>query len=278
MKEAQMEIHKEEKRSRANIPSPLPKLSASEVFTKLFKCAPNAVVFSVLPGFDHPSLPKSQEVEPNLPVPLHNLYDRENTTLPNTDLRQLCAKAFHEIKITKDEADFLQKATIPQSQCLTWHEHRKGRITASYFYDVSRHIRGSQCYPTSIVKRIMQYYGSSENVPALKWGREKEDEARRDYISHMSAKHVDFVVRPCGLVVDPKYPYLGASPDGFVSCGCCGCGLLEIKCPIKFRDYSPTAEELLSDPSYCLKRNTVGEIHLPVSHKYYYQVQGQITV
>ena len=124
----------------------------------------------------------------------------------------------------------------------------------------------------------MQYYGSSENVPALKWGREKEDEARQDYISHMSVKHVDFVVRPCGLVVDPKYPYLGASPDGFVSCSCCGCGLLEIKCPFKFRDHSPTAEELLSDPSYCLKRITIGEIHLSVSHKYYCQVQGQIVM
>ena len=62
MKEAQMEIHKEEKRSRTNIPPPLPKLSASEVFTKMFKCAPNAVVFSVLPRFDQPTLEKSQEV------------------------------------------------------------------------------------------------------------------------------------------------------------------------------------------------------------------------
>ena len=59
MKEAQMEIHKEEKLSRANILPPLPKLSASEVFTKLFKCAPNAVVFSDLPGFDHPSSAES---------------------------------------------------------------------------------------------------------------------------------------------------------------------------------------------------------------------------
>ena len=75
MKEAQMEIHKEEERSRANIHPPLPKLSASEVFTKLFKCAPDAVVFFILPGFDSPSSAESQEVEPNLPAPLHNLYN-----------------------------------------------------------------------------------------------------------------------------------------------------------------------------------------------------------
>ena len=69
------------------------------------------------------------------------------------------------------------------------------------------------------------------------------------YISQMSVKHVDFVVRTCSLFVDPKYLYLGASLYGSVACGCCGCGLLEVKCTFKFRNHSPTAEELLSDPS-----------------------------
>ena len=42
------------------------------------------------------------------------------------------------------------------------------------------------------------------------------------------------MVRPCGLVMDPKYPYLGASPNGFVSCGCCGCGLWGTYVPSSF--------------------------------------------
>ena len=34
-----------------------------------------------------------------------------------------------------------------------------------------------------------------------------------------------------GLHINPSSPHLVASPDGIVSCFCCGDGLLEIKCP-----------------------------------------------
>lgn len=34
-----------------------------------------------------------------------------------------------------------------------------------------------------------------------------------------------------GLLVNPKYPYLGASIDGLVICEDCGTGLIEVKCP-----------------------------------------------
>lgn len=33
-----------------------------------------------------------------------------------------------------------------------------------------------------------------------------------------------------GLLVNPKYPYLGASTDGLVICEDCGTGLIEVKC------------------------------------------------
>ena len=218
-------------------------------------------------------------VEPNLPFPLHKLYNASNATLTDVDLKQQCAKVFEEIKVTKEEADFLQKATINQSQCLTWHEYRKGRITAFHFYDVCRHVLSSRIYPTSIVKRIMQYYSSTKNVAAMKWGGEKEDGGRKDYVAFTEAKHnCMFVVHQCGLVIDPKYPFLGASPDGIVCCACCGKGVLEIKCPFKYRDYSPTDDLVLSDYKYCLKRSPNGNIHLSSKHKYYYQVQGQIAL
>lgn len=34
-----------------------------------------------------------------------------------------------------------------------------------------------------------------------------------------------------GLLVNPKYPYLGASIDDLVICEDCGTGLIEVKCP-----------------------------------------------
>ena len=33
------------------------------------------------------------------------------------------------------------------------------------------------------------------------------------------------------LFIDVARPYIGVSPDGIISCKCCGNGLLEIKCP-----------------------------------------------
>ena len=281
LKEKQIEQHQEAKKRRVDCSPPKPKLNPRVVYKQFFKCNPDAAIFSILPGFSQPcrSLQDSSPVvEPNLPIPLHRLYDARNATLTDVDLKQQCAKVFEEIEVTKEEADFLQKATINQSQCLTWHEYRKGQITASHFYDVCRHIRSSRIYPTSIVKKIMQYYSSTENVVAMKWGREKEDRGRQDYVTFNEAKHEMFVVHQCGLVIDPKFPFLGASPDGMVCCSCCGKGVLEIKCPFKYRDYSPTDDQALSDSKYCLKKSPNGNIHLSSKHKYYYQVQGKIAL
>ena len=92
------------------------------------------------------------------------------------------------------------------------------------------------------------------------------------------SSHDTVVVQKSGLVINPKYPYIGASPDRVVSCMCCGDGLLEIKCPFKYRDKSPTDEEALNDKNYCLVRNNHGVIHLSPTHAYYDQVQGQMVV
>ena len=86
-------------------------------------------------------------------------------------------QTFDEIQVTEDEAKFLQKATTLQSQCLTWHEHHKGRVTASYFHDVYHHMVNGRCYQTSFVKIIMQYTDVPD-VGALRWGRGNEDKAR----------------------------------------------------------------------------------------------------
>ena len=40
--------------------------------------------------------------------------------------------------------------------------------------------------------------------------------------------HLNLTITDRGLVIHPDYPYLGATPDGFVKCSCCGCGVIEI--------------------------------------------------
>ena len=86
----------------------------------------------------------SQEPEHHLPKPLYSLYNQQHKTLSHAAFKELCIKTFDEIQVTEDEAKFLQKATTLQSQCLTWHEHRKGRVTASYFHNVYHHMDATQ--------------------------------------------------------------------------------------------------------------------------------------
>ena len=64
------------------------------------------------------------------------------------------------------------------------------------------------------------------NIPAIKWGIDNEDKAREAYVTKMSSSHNEFTCSPAGLVITPQYPYLGASPDGFTQCECCGDGII----------------------------------------------------
>ena len=51
----------------------------------------------------------------------------------------------------------------------------------------------------------------------------------------MKKDYTSFEVTECGLVIDPMFPFLGAIPDGLVTCGCCGNSSLEIKCHFSCR-------------------------------------------
>ena len=82
----------------------------------------------------------------------------------------------------------------------------------------------------------------------------------------MKPMHTNFEYRDSGLVVSTVHPYIGASPDGAVQCDCCGCGVLEIKCPYCIRESSPTEASFLKDGN------------LSKMHVHYYQVQTQLYV
>ena len=71
------------------------------------------------------------------------------------------------------------------------------------------------------------------------------------------------------------HPFLGATPDGLVSCSFCSeKGLLEIKCPYK---YMNADLHQANDCNFYLKRiNT--ELRLNKSHLYYFQIQGQLAI
>ena len=82
----------------------------------------------------------------------------------------------------------------------------------------------------------MQYYAPSDNVPSLQWGHVHEDDARQHYVSMLQGQHCNLQISPSGLIIDTGIPFMGASPDGFCSCDCCGERIIEIKCPYSIKN------------------------------------------
>ncbi len=117
----------------------------------------------------------------------------------------------------------------------------------------------------------MQYNHTPLNVPSVFWGKSMEETARQAYTDLMVKNHQDFSVSSCGLVVRPSEPHLGSSPDDMVRCTCCGKGLVEIKCPYKYRDGLQGSAE---DRQFCLDKY----FNLKNSHPYYYQTQLHVFV
>ena len=71
-----------------------------------------------------------------------------------------------------------------------------------------------------------------------------------------------------GFVINQHYPHLGASPDAFVKCICCGERIVEIKCPFSDRNSNPNM----------LKNSFLNESGLVRSHRYFTQVQEQLRI
>ena len=85
---------------------------------------------------------------------------------------------------------------------------------------------------------------------AFKHGREHEPVARRQYEEYLkyNLRH-DVSVRETGIVVQPHFFWLAASPDGLVADKTGDAiGLLEIKCPKSKKNSSP--EELINDDKF----------------------------
>ena len=127
----------------------------------------------------------------------------------------------------------------------------------------------------SLVKRICYPHFHKFSTKATVWGCEHEDEARQAYAESTSKKHKFFKLANSGLVVRHDYPFLGASPDGVVSCQCCGDGVIEVKCPFNCRDLS-FKDAVVQQPRLCLGQSDDSTYFLKKDHAYYYQVQAQI--
>lgn len=177
------------------------------------------------------------------------------------------------ITLTSEECQAIGKKTRKQANSKVWFQQRAGRITAKQMKSAC-HTHPSK--PSkSLVKTVCYPEEHKFSTAATRWGIANELKAREVYRNEACCFHERFTVTDSGLNVNTNWPMLGASPDGFVFCNCCGKGVCEIKCPYTFRDLM-LHEIFETQKQFCLSPNN--GIHLDKGHSYYYQVQSQIFI
>lgn len=88
-------------------------------------------------------------------------------------------------------------------------------------------------------------------------------------------------LQQCGLIINPVYPHLGASPDGLVfdPQQSYPNGTLEIKCPASDSWKNQSPSECARDPNFfCRLDPATNAVTLKRDHPYYCQVQGQLAI
>ncbi|XP_038045000.1 uncharacterized protein LOC119725695 isoform X1 [Patiria miniata] len=237
------------------------------LFSQMNATGTKPALLSVVPEHCHQFKPS--HTDNILPPILTDLYNPQYSTLSFPDLLNRCNE--FQLTITQEKADNVEKATRAQSSSKKWFRFRSGRTTASKMKNVcrtnpdqpSQSLIQSVCYPESC----------RFSTAATKWGCSHEIEARQAYVERMGEVHHNFDVKDSGLVINTSCPHIGASPDGRISCDCCGEGVLEIKCPFCARDTQ--VNEYASLQNTCLVAND-NEVSLDRKHAYMYQVQTQI--
>lgn len=190
---------------------------------------------------------------------------------------------FETLTFTKEEADRVEAETVMQAACKAWRRHRVGRITSSSAHTV---LHTNQEKPSNTVIRTIMSEAKNINSPYLKWGRDNEKHALETYkyalgigpatdqlstnilvTEDVCKVHEGLRVDRSGFRISHERPYFGASCDAYVSCDCCGKGVVEVKCPYKWagqQSVSWTDDE---------KGHLSTLFSLKPNHAYYTQVQ-----
>ena len=211
----------------------------------------------------------SETEETTIPEPLTSVYDPTAINLSNEELKIRCTRAYEKYKneFAQNQFSNMSFHTCAELANPSWQLHRAGRITASIckeFFCTDH----TQITNKTLFEEIMQYT-IRKPTNQMQYGSAIESSARDWYFATQKQKHVNLSVREAGFHVRVNYPFLGASPDGIVSCDCHDQKLLEIKYPSKYEDGFLNWE---NDKDFPLAKDSSPK----TSHQYYFQVQLQI--
>ena len=187
----------------------------------------------------------------------------------------------NSVKVSIQQCWEIEKETRPQSSSELWFKQRKLRLTASNFGNI---IKRKKADVSKLVNRLSTTCDSLSHLKAIRFGKENEDVASQLYVQYQNSHGSPGTkVFHCGLVINPHFPWLGASPDRLVYDPNARppTGGLEVKCiesaqgmtPLEAFNSKETPKEG-KKKSFCLEMKD-GHLQLKENHNYFYQVQGQ---
>ncbi|XP_047516704.1 uncharacterized protein LOC125057211 [Pieris napi] len=162
------------------------------------------------------------------------------------------------------DREAVEKKTVLQRDSTDWLELRKNLLTASNFGRVIKRRKR----PGNLVKDIL-YKDNITHITSIAHGIKNEKIA----LQHLSAQN-NIVIEPCGLFVDNKYHFLGASPDGLVGTD----AIVEVKCPIapgKVGMDEAIKRNKIQIYKYNKKTN---QTVINKNSNWFFQVQGQLMI
>lgn len=221
--------------------------------------------------------------------PLSDESDTETASEPETFPEMLADIKANHVTVSSNLKDILpfiiakhsneyitsvENITVGQKDNEKWMEHRKGRITASLSHSVLKCNMANLKMDNYIVRSVM-----GKTIPfssqATNYGQDMEKVALNQYVDRMKEVHKSFAHEDTGLFVSKTYPYLAASPDGKVTCKCCGVGLVEIKCTFTHRHKS--ISDIANEENYHITFEN-NNMRLKRNTSWYTQIQTQLGV
>lgn len=201
-------------------------------------------------------------------LPLDSVESRFDNNFSSC-LTQQQQASLDALTVTQEASLDIQERTVTQSANNLWHMLRSKRITASKFGTVAKRLRDFE----NLVKQL----NPSRHMvtAAMRRGIELEPRAAMTYANMEKKSSVNLF--PSGLIIHPKCPWLGCSPDRLVydleaaQNGYNLFGLLEVK-------VVKEGETDFANVRYLSKNVVTNKYMLKNTDIYYYQVQCQLAL
>lgn len=161
----------------------------------------------------------------------NNTYNLQPSNFPlNQNIHNMY---FSNVVVTHDKIKLIFNETIEQSHSVQWKKHRLIRISATKCHKIKtckNLSEDSQTHIAEIISKELNLFGKAAVNTA--YGLHTEKAAFEVYCEMFNK-----ITIKSSLIINVKYPWLCASPDGLVlSKEGNICKVLEIKCPISCKN------------------------------------------